>query len=340
MQRWLNILVVILLLAAESRGDTTLTMRAAVRIDSGQTLTIGHIADVAGDPSVAALPIDSQIEAGRLNVTIADVRNTLTEHGYRLASIAIRGDSCAVIVRAPRSVNLTESETTVQVAEPQPPTTGRTVRDHVRASIERSLGIGAEKLRLHFTETDNPTLDLPTTGLTVHVHPTGLGRQTPIRVTLYGRDGSIDVRRVRVGVQILRDVVRVTEQLARGQRVESSHLAVSQEWLAPDEPHIDPAEALGQRLRRTIDAGERLTDATVEPPIVVERGDIVIVHVVSGAVVIKRESRALESARAGQRIRLEPLAPGAPFQATVEGPGRAVIMLGRSTGQHNTPEQL
>lgn len=330
MLRWLVMMLVTTLLATASRGDVSITLRAVARIDAGTPLTIGTVATVSGDAAIAALPLASNTaDAGRLTIGIEDIGRTLRAHGLRRADVTVRGDACTVIIRAPRTATPPESEPVEAesvVSEPE----GHTVRDHVRAAIERAIGKDGSRVRLAFDATDAEALARITAGLTVDVHATGLSRRTPIRVTLYHSDGAIEVIRLRVGVHVLRDVARVTRSLPRGSSVEPDDFTISQEWLVPDEPHIDPTEAVGQRIRRTVDTGDRLTSASVEPPVAIKRGDIVMVHVVSGAVVLRQESRALDAGRVGERIRLEPLSGGRPFQAAIEGPGRAVIMAGHS----------
>ncbi|MEL6797758.1 MAG: flagellar basal body P-ring formation chaperone FlgA [Planctomycetota bacterium] len=326
MHRPLIMLMLALLLATPARADTAITLRSAARIDAGTRLTIGDIATVSGNAPVATLPISAQTDQpGRITVPINTVRQALETAGIARSEVTIRGDRCIVIVRESRdAASLPQS---IPAPKVQSADTGeRTIRDHVRAAIERSLGVSGDALRLGFDPSDAEQLRRATAGMTVDVHATGIGRRTPARITLYHADGSIEVVRVRVEVQIRRAVARLTRNLPRGASVGPNDIAVSHEWLAPDEPHIEPAVALGQRLRRALDTGDRLTDASVEPPIVIERGDIVMVHVVSGTVVLRRESRAIESGRVGQRIRLEPLSGGRVFRAAIEGPGRAVIM--------------
>ncbi len=326
MGRWLVMMMMAVLLANESRGDVAVTLHAAARIDAGAELRLRDIATVTGSAFIAELPIDADTQQpGRLTLTVDDILRTLDAHGVGRAAAVVRGDRCTVIVRGRESPTRAEAPPTPPEADP-PAADGRTVGDHVRAAIERSLGVSGPSLRLHFDPDDADQLARPTTGLTVDVHATGLGRRTPVRATIYHADGSIEVMRVNVGVQVQREVARLTRPLPRHAEIEPDHLTISREWLAPDEPHIEPGVATGQRLRRPLAAGDRLTDASVEPPIVIERGDIVMVHVVSGSVVLRQESRALESGRVGQRIRLEPISGGRSFRGAVEGPGRAVIM--------------
>ncbi|MEM9660968.1 MAG: flagellar basal body P-ring formation chaperone FlgA [Planctomycetota bacterium] len=318
-------LIAVVLVASGVHAQTTITLRAAARLDADSRPTIGDVAVVTGDSGPGLLPLDASPNGtGRSTVTVGDIQDLIDAEGIPRSQITVRGDACVVLWRTP-AVPAADPSPSLAVPQAASLPAGRTIRDHVRASIERSLRLTGDSLRLRFDPADRAMLDRPTAGLTVDVHATGLGRRTPIRITLYNTSGRIETLRLRVGVQITRETARAIRSLPRGHSITASDIAVSNEWLHPDEPHIEPAVAIGQMLRRSIGAGDRLTDGTVEPPIVIERGDIVMVHVVSGAVVLRRESRAIESGRVGQKIRLEPLAGGAAMTAVVEAPGRAII---------------
>ena len=99
-------------------------------------------------------------------------------------------------------------------------------------------------------------------------------------------------------------------------------------WLAPDAHAVPIDEAVGLVIRSRLDAGEILDRGSVDSPIAIEKGDIVIVHVVSRTVVLRREARALADGRIGETIELEPLTGGRDrFVARVDSPGRAVVVI-------------
>lgn len=333
MTRWLVVFVVLMGLAVAARADVTVTLRPVARVDGGATITIGDVAEVVGGGGIAAVPMGSaEARGGRAVFGVDDVRAALNAAGVGRAGVSIRGESCVVVFRERDGRGAAESiEFEPAVAE-DAPALGLTVRDHVRARLAQLLDAGTGELDVQFDTSDAELLGRATAGLTVDVHSTGLSRRTPIRVTLYGPDGSMEVHRVLVGVRLLREVARATRPLERGASVTPEDFAVSNEWLAPDEAFAEPGAVVGQRLRRGVDSGELLSEGNVEPPIVIERGDIVVVHVVSGTVVLRRESRATESGRVGQRIRLEPVSGGASFRAEIQGPGRAVIVTRTPAG--------
>lgn len=311
--------------ALGARGDVTLTLKPVARIHAGSALMLTDVC--AGAERLADVVIRPEVAAGsRVRVTVEDVRIALRSRGLVGADVALRGDACVVLVRAQAADTApTQAAEVARSPEPTAPT-GTTIRGHIRVKLEQVLGGSGDRLDLRFEADDAAVLDRSAAGLTVDVHPLGLGRRTPVRVTLYAADGTIEVHRVLVGVRLLREVARASRVLPRGSGVSAEDFAISAEWLGPDEPYAEPAAVVGQRLRRGVDAGEMLTDANIEPPIAIERGDLVMVHVVSGSVVLRREARALETGRAGQRIRLEPMAGGRAFRAEIEGPGRAVIV--------------
>lgn len=329
-------LVCSVLYAPSGGAQATLTLRTVARVDADAALTLGHIAAVTGDRSIASLPLPATLTRTigpdrTMNIGVSDIEDVLRAHGIPRARITIRGDCCVLMVRQRASAPLVD-ETAQLIAELPAAPVGPTVRDHARFRIEQILGMQSDRIELGFEPADADLLARPTSGLTVDVQTTGLGRRTPLRISLYHADGSIETHRVRVDVRLLREVARATKPMPRGKIVGPGDFGVTSEWLGADEPFVEAGVATGKRLRRSVDAGELLSGANVEPPVVIERGDIVIVHVVSGTVVLRQESRAIESGRVGDRIRLEPISGGMEFRARVEAAGRAVIVASRNAG--------
>lgn len=330
---WFTAILVMAFAAMGARGDVTLTLRPVARVDAGSAVTIADVCAGAEASGLGAIALGVRTAGGtQVEIDVAAIREALSAGGVRDAEVSIRGSRCVVVVRPEPEDDAKERAPAEaeRVAEQRP--AGATIGDHIRGKLEQVLGATGAQLDLRFEASDAAVLERATAGSVVDVHPLGLSRRTPVRVTLYAADGSIEVHRVLVGVRLLREVARASRVLARGSAVAAADFAVSAEWLGPDEAYVEPAAVIGKRIRKTLDAGEMLTSANVEPPIVIERGDVVMVHVVSGSVVLRREARALESGRAGQKIRLEPMAGGGEFHAEIEGPGRAVIVARPAIG--------
>lgn len=327
------ILVLMVLVAAVARAQGVVTLRPVARLEIGLPVTLGDVATLTGEAEALAglvlieSPMDEAGADRRLSVTLASVREALTRSaGFAGGRVTIRGESCRVILRAaPAPSEPSAGEMTV---EPKPGTLGLSVRDHVEARLRLTLGVDAEHLQLTFSEKDAALLASPTAGWTVDVQPVGSSATMPMRITMYDEAGNIRDETVRVGVRVLREVVRTTRALRRGSALTPEDYEVDSAWLAPDVPYIEPMAAGTIRLRRSTGAGEMLTAAHAEQAEVVGRGEIVSVHVISGTIVMRSPARALEAGRIGDVIELEPLQGGGVFTAEVKAAGRVVAFAG------------
>lgn len=130
-----------------------------------------------------------------------------------------------------------------------------------------------------------------------------------------------------VSVQAKADVLVAARPLPRGYRVQAGDLrrqtmelgALNGQYL------LDDAAALGQALRRSVASGERLTPALLQAPVLVRRGDPVMMQLQSANFVIHANGRAMGSGGAGERIAVENLSSRRVVQGTVTGDGRVTV---------------
>lgn len=130
-----------------------------------------------------------------------------------------------------------------------------------------------------------------------------------------------------VSVQAKGDVLVAARPLPRGYRVQAGDLrrqtmelgALNGQYL------LDDAAALGQALRRSVASGERLTPTLLQAPVLVRRGDPVMMQLQSANFVIHANGRAMGSGSAGERIAVENLGSRRIVQGTVTGDGRVTV---------------
>lgn len=319
------------LIALAARCDVTVTLRAVARLAPDRPITLGDVADVSGGDGLASTPLAVRApeRAGAtMLVGVDEVESALRAAGADMARIRIGGSACRVMARAPAVGSPAASP--VQAVEPAPEASDAvTLRDHVVFRVAQALGRDRVEIDLEFEDRDGPLLATPAAGRTIDVHTPGISRRTPIVMTIYEADGTIREHRLRAGVRVRVEAARAGPALPRGAAIRWEDVTREQVWIAPDSPVVEADEAIGLRLRRGVKPGELLTHGAVESDTVIERGDIVAVHVASGTVVVRREARAMSSGRVGETIDLEPLTDdGGRFHATVEAPGRAVIFTG------------
>lgn len=327
--------VLILLLSAVLAGlacaQGVVTLRPVARLGASAPVTLADIATLTGSADVLAgvvLVERPAVLAGaskRLDITLDDVRRALSgDSAFRAGRLALRGEVCRVILRAEPETSTTEIATVPAALAG----VGPTLRDHVEARLVETLGVPRERLQLAYDAHDAELLSRATAGWTVDVQPMGASEAMPLRITMYDADGNIRDESVRVGVRILREVVRTTRAMRRGEGFTPADLTHDTAWLAPDVPYIDADSARTVRLRRSIGAGELLTAAHAEQAEVIAKGEIVAVHVLSGTIVMRSQARALSAGRIGETIEFEPLTGGGRFAAEVKAPGRAVAIAG------------
>jgi flagella basal body P-ring formation protein FlgA len=118
----------------------------------------------------------------------------------------------------------------------------------------------------------------------------------------------------------------LTRSVQAGEVLTAEDLAVVQRSAAilPFDYLSDPAQAIGSALRRSQAAGAVLVPAAIESPQVVERGALVTLIASDGAITVKSEGVAIESARLNQRVKVRS-ASGRVIEGTAEGPGQVRV---------------
>ena len=88
---------------------------------------------------------------------------------------------------------------------------------------------------------------------------------------------------------------------------------------------LDANAAVGQALRRAVRAGERLRPALLEAPVLVHRGEPVVIELRGASFAIRTTGRALASGSAGARVAVENPASKRVVHGTVTAPGQVTV---------------
>ncbi len=130
----------------------------------------------------------------------------------------------------------------------------------------------------------------------------------PTPVTLSFLAGGQEIRRGVVTVDVKRSARALVAsrglragQLVRAEDIQEVSLDVNR---VPRDPVHSPYELVGKRTTRFVSAGTPWSDALVSDPPAVERGDVVTLRLVRGALRIEKRGRAREDGAAGERIRV------------------------------------
>ncbi len=327
----ISVIAMLCSLCAQAQGVITLRPVARLAIDA--PVTLGDVAVLTGEALslsgvvILESPMQNAGADRRLDVSLDAVRESLAQApGFSAGRMTIRGENCRVILRTP----VAAEKGPVEPSQPAPKAdrVGLTVQDHVHAKLVQTFGVPMDHLQITYSDSDARLLAFATAGWTVDVQPVGSSATMPMRITMYDASGNIRDDTVRVGVRILREVVRTARAMRRGSQLTPEDFEIDTAWLAPDVAFIEPMAAGTIRLRRSTGAGEMLTTAHAEQAEVIKRGEIVSVHVISGTIVMRSLARALEAGRIGENIELEPLEGGGRFSAEVKAAGRAVAIAG------------
>lgn len=322
-----HLLIILLATASAMAEPTTLTLRRTARILPGQALRVGDVAVIEGPLAqqaartllLNASELEHRLRRGWLSVGVQEVAAAI---GIDPPDLLVRGSTCQVgVIASPPTI-----EPVRQGAELRPPTpTGPTVLDLVTARLCEEFGVAPTDLRLTFDDRYASTLRTPVGACTADIHPTGRSADMPMSVTLYDADRIVLSETVRLRVEIRRSVAVVDRLIARRATIEPSQYHFETRWtVATDEPAL-PAHLAGAQARTTLEPGQVIEARHVEAPIIVRRGDLVAVRIVSGSIVAKITARALSEGRDGDRVQFEPINGGQRFVARMNGPGRAVL---------------
>ena len=131
--------------------------------------------------------------------------------------------------------------------------------------------------------------------------------------------------------QRVADVPVLNRTIARGDTITAADV----DWVRLPESQVRGEIILaenalvGMSARRALSPDRPVRSFDVEPPVVVERGELVSLVYQVGALTLSAQARALENGGQGQFIRFVNLQSNRTVEAWVEGPGRASVLGGR-----------
>lgn len=123
------------------------------------------------------------------------------------------------------------------------------------------------------------------------------------------------------------EVLTVARPLPRGYRLQTRDLTRRTMELSDlnGQYLLDIDAAVGQALRRSVRAGERLRPALLEAPVLVHRGEPVVIELRAARLAIRTTGRALASGSAGARVAVENPTTKRVVHGTVTAPGEVTV---------------
>lgn len=335
-------------------AQTSITVRAAATADLGADIRLADIATLTGPEAerlgaivVAPKPKASKNGPDSLTIDPIQIRTALEKAGVNWARVTLSGVRCEVRSGAPHKPAMEAPKREAKLP-PQPLNLDgpATVKTLISVRLAALYGVPAEDLRLRFVSDspeDQALLAMLADGSRrVEIQPgasSNAGR-VGVRVEVYERDRLTTSRTIAVEALVRREGCVATTTIDRDKLVTETDLVPDTRWLAPsaDLP-IPMSNVIGQSARRRIEGGRPIVSDDVRPAISIQRGDEVVVHTLSGSVVLKSRARAMSAAREGEIVELRRDGSKKSFFARAGGKGLAVVDLQNEPTPIAAPEK-
>lgn len=271
-------------------------------------------------------------------VSTDDLRAAFDRAGVNLGRIRLGGSTCTIRSATPQPASPSADPKSSPKDRPAPEVVDVSSQPTVRVLIARRLAalysVEPSDLRLRFIPTspeDESLLTVRTDdGRRFEVSPGGssLSGRLGARVEIYSGDRLVLSRAIGIEALVRREACIATASVARGDVVTDADIEVESRWIAPstDAPPVRTA-VVGQSARRRIEPGRVIGPDDIRPAIMVERGDEVSVHTLSGGIVLKSKARATEQGREGDMIDVRREGSKKSFLARVSATGLVVVNL-------------
>lgn len=321
--------------------------------DRATPLTLAQIATLTGDQSqrlgaVVVADVSANLKGvgnvPSITITPAQVRAALDQAGVNWGRVELSGPPCQVSLPAQQRVVPTSKPD--EHAAPAPPRVPElvdfsappTLRTRIAERIAGMFNVAPTDLRLMFEEVDLEAVSTPAAAARVDLQPAtsvASGR-VPMQATMYQGERVTLSRLIGVTVLVRRSVPTATRPINRGQTIAHEDFTTAEQWLPPSNKSVANADKLtGSVASNQIRAGQIISEADVGAAIACKRGDLVLIHTLSGNITIKTKARAQAQARDGELAQFKLDGSDRAFTARMSGPGRAVMVV-----DHSTPEPV
>lgn len=154
----------------------------------------------------------------------------------------------------------------------------------------------------------------------------------PLRVELRRGSGPIEYRILWARIELRKVVTVATSSIERNELISEDLVRQEIRWVsaAGDAP-LPLDRVIGASTKRKVDSGRLISRGDIQPPIVVQRGDLIWVLVKSGSIEVKTKARAMAQARDGESVTMQVEGSKKTFMAKMEG-RQAVAEIGGGVG--------
>jgi len=247
-------------------------------------------------------------------------------HFYRTAHTLLTTAVLLVLV----SVSATAVTPQVDSNEFQSSTDGHSlVTAAARHAIEQAFAFSTNRIEIELPAAD-PRLQIPVCALpleTAMSRHNGQGGRVSVKVDC--RDATPWSRHVAAQVRVFREVVVASRSIGRGTMLSAADIAVREVDVSTTRGQIlESADTvLGMELRRPASPGDVLSMDMLITPLMVKRGDTVVVTAERSGVVIRQQGVALQDGEAGKQIQIRNARSERVINAVVTGPGEVKVIF-------------
>ncbi len=334
-------------------GADEVTLKSSVRLPAGAThLYLSDIALLTGPRAarhgqllIAPAPLGSEV----FQITVGEVRRALDAAGVHWGKIQLNGAKVvirpqligrlgpplamtAASIEGPDfSAPLTDRPATIPTADLQMKRSD--IRGAVTARLVEAMGVNPADVRLLFDHRDALFLDTASQGLQFEIRPLSnlTGDKIHLSVRIWKEGRVQETRFVSVRPMIRTDVAVLGADIPRGGEIKGQDLVSEQRWLSLSlsESMIAIPQATGREAARKLRAGQVLSSRDLKHPMLIKRGDRVMVQCLVGGLVIRVEAEARSNAAEGEPVELRKLGQRDTFFAIASETGLATLDLTR-----------
>ncbi len=292
-------------------------------------VTLGDVAQVRGGDSVQLRQIRS-IDLQRLDdeksciLSAEFIRLRLILANYTEDQLQFRGADQVIVQLDEQKASIEQviQQSIEQAVSDRVEYPISSIQVRILQPIQRHWGINASQLA-----TLTPKISLPEGAI--------LGRQT-IVVHLQDQDRLYATKSVPCEIAILQDELRLTKHVARGEVISAENTVLKERFLTSSTGHLTLTNALGRRVRRSMEVGERLSSHDLLPEnentnseiVIKSRSAIRLIAKMGQLEIMVPMAEALQSGRVGQIIRVKNLQSNRIVNARVVNAEEAVVDLG------------
>lgn len=341
-----NILFVLLAVSAcsNAQGDT-LRLRKYTTVEA-ETIHLRDIADMNGRRAEDLSDIVVKSFDGQTSVCVKlhDIRQLLTNQNVNWAMLSLTGyNTCTVerITPQPKQIVQTPEIAIPTVTNPTQAidlTSAVTLRQRAEQFIRDNAG--ADDLVITFADGDADALDQPALDGRYEFEPVSAGLIGRVPLIVRQWQGDVIANQYRITADVARKQLAVVavRSLRRGGTVQRGDVEI-RDVLVRDS-RTQPLTSLDGVIGKTVSGYIRenviLTDDNLQSPLLIQRGELMQVRCVRGAVVIKLKARASEDGALGQFIAVRPEGRRSEIIVRVTGRGQGINAIASETPTPST----